>query len=247
MDIHDLHERRNNPRKSWPYPAKQCEYRDCEVIIERPLYNQRWCGDCALEAKMEENRRRILSKSLPPDQVEARLDEIRARRHHLQSIPPIDGEVWRDMAGFGGRYQISTHGRVVSLIDPTPRLLAGRRNPRRGLEVQLATPDGRSIARSVHREMMLAFYPIHNARKHRVIHKNKDLFDNRLENLEWLPTWKIRSHNSKLNPDKVRHIRHLFFNEQKKQREIAALYQVNINSIKAITRGAHWAELEDVS
>jgi hypothetical protein len=244
MGVAEIHAKRRNRDASWPYPDKVCGFRGCETVIHRPLYNQRWCGDCALEAKQEENRRRILSATLSPEKVEAILDENYAKRRHMEALLDltIEGEQWRDLINFEGLYRISTMGRIVSTTRSQERLVVGSRQ-RAGVHVTLATRDNEFVTLIAHRLVMLTFCPIHNSSRYQVIHKNQDLFDNRLDNLEWRPFHMIKPHNSKLDPDKVRHIRHLFYDKQMKQAEIAQIYQVNINTIKSITSGDHWGEV----
>ena len=104
----------------------------------------------------------------------------------------MEQEVWKDVVGFEGLYQVSNLGRVKSLQSTCNRWKAGRiRKPvdnRHGyLSINLSR-DGRIVkARQyVHRLVAEAFVPNDDPiNKTEVNHLNEDRSDNRAENLEW--------------------------------------------------------------
>ena len=103
-------------------------------------------------------------------------------------------EIWKDIKGFEGRYQVSNMGRVRSLDRWTnhepPYFLKGRMlnpsmNKGKGyLRVSLSDGSRNYTHYEVHRLVALHFVP--GYKKGLVVnHKNEVKTDNRAENLEW--------------------------------------------------------------
>lgn len=103
-------------------------------------------------------------------------------------------EVWRDVVGYEGRYQVSNLGRVRSLDIRVPchdngtRAVHGRilKQSMRGsyLKVNL-WKEGKTVNRNVHRLVAEAFLePVEG--KDYVDHINGNKYDNRAENLRWV-------------------------------------------------------------
>lgn len=116
-------------------------------------------------------------------------------------------EIWKDIEGFEGRYQVSNLGRVRSFVVPenAGRILKpaldGKKNY---LFVNLYKEGGSKQQINVHRLVAMAFVPNPNNYP-QVNHINEIKTDNRAENLEWC-TIKYNSNygNAKQNMIKSR-------------------------------------------
>lgn len=106
----------------------------------------------------------------------------------------MKNEEWRDVAGYEGRYQVSSMGRVKSLERKFPIWNGGERiqkerilkpidNGRGYLQVVLCTGGNRKRF-FVHRLVCQAFHENPKG-KPQVNHINEDKTDNRAYNLEW--------------------------------------------------------------
>ena len=111
-------------------------------------------------------------------------------------------EVWRDIKGYEGLYQISNWGRVKSLprkyAQKTEKILKNCKNGS-GYYLVVLNKNGESKNHHIHRLVAEAF--IHNPDNLPIInHKNGNKLNNSVENLEWC----TYSHNTlesyRLNP-----------------------------------------------
>src|SRR5690606_12557938 len=103
-------------------------------------------------------------------------------------------EIWKDIAGYEGYYQISNLGRVKSLSRNTKIGSGFRAEPERimkqllinsGYHTVLLKKQGKQSRKLVHRLVAEAFIP-NTEGKGDVNHINCDRLDNRVFNLEWV-------------------------------------------------------------
>lgn len=97
-------------------------------------------------------------------------------------------EIWKDIEGYEGLYQVSTLGRVRSFhtynySGSTPRILKPRRQPAGYLFVQLSK-DKVNTQYTIHRLVASTFIP-NPEDLPQVNHKDEDKTNNCVENLEW--------------------------------------------------------------
>ena len=95
-------------------------------------------------------------------------------------------EVWKDIEGYEGRYQISNYGRLLSLNyhnTGVPNIIKPKTH-RHGYVFYILYKDGTRKAFMAHRLVALAF--ISNPNNYPIInHKDENKLNNYFENLEW--------------------------------------------------------------
>ena len=111
----------------------------------------------------------------------------------------MDKEIWCEVKGYEGLYQVSNKGRVKSLGNDKSRkekILKPSKNGQGYLQVGLCR-EGNSKRYKVHRLVLMAFSPVENMNELFVNHKNEIKDDNRLENLEWCNSSYNNTYNDK--------------------------------------------------
>ena len=93
----------------------------------------------------------------------------------------MDKEIWKPIEGFDG-YEISSHGRVRSFKNKTPRIL--KTSSCRGYRVLILRKDGKSYGCKIHRLVAEAFIP-NPDNLPCVNHKDENKANNNVSNLEW--------------------------------------------------------------
>lgn len=103
-------------------------------------------------------------------------------------------EIWKDIKGYNGRYQISSIGRAKNAHKG--HVLQQSYNTRKYLKVSLCA-NGKTSSKLIHRLVAEAFIPNPDNLKY-IIHINKVKTDNRVENLERKATNKTGKQLSKI-------------------------------------------------
>lgn len=96
----------------------------------------------------------------------------------------LQQEVWRDVFGYDGAYQVSDLGRVRSKMYGRWKVMKQRKIGKGYLGVNLYK-DGKRKTVNVHRLVAQAFIENDNIFNTEVNHRNEDKTDNRSLNLEW--------------------------------------------------------------
>jgi hypothetical protein len=87
-------------------------------------------------------------------------------------------EIWKDIDGYKGIYQVSNFGNVKN----KSMVLSLRTN--RGYKYITLYKDGKTTSKAVHRLVAISFIP-NKKNKSEVNHKDGDKQNNRIDNLEW--------------------------------------------------------------
>ena len=167
-------------------------------------------------------------------------------------------EIWKDVIGYEGLYQVSSLGRVMRLAGgqgATPgRILKPGRVSKGYLMVSLYR-DGKRTDRYIHRLVAKAF--LGDAPPGcEVNHRNGNKTDNRVENLEWVTHAENLNHahdtlgkeiprgeahgNARLIRQQVIEIRKLAATGELSQRELGEMFGVSKRLIWAIVHRKAW-------
>ena len=97
-------------------------------------------------------------------------------------------EIWKDIKGFEGLYQVSNLGQIKSFPRKGSRggIMVGTKHPK-GYRYVTLRKDGKQYSLKVHRLVAETFIP-NPDNLPEVNHKNEDKSDNSVENLEWCST-----------------------------------------------------------
>ena len=103
-------------------------------------------------------------------------------------------EEWKQIEGYEGMYEVSNFGRVRSVARIVKASYGSQRNAysrvlkpytnRLGYQYVVLSKDGKTLTRSLHRLVAMAFIP--NPNEYSIInHKDENPRNNRADNLEW--------------------------------------------------------------
>lgn len=174
-------------------------------------------------------------------------------------------EIWKDIEGYKGLYQVSNLGRVKSLAgkrfgrcESQEKIMCSFPAPNGYLRIPFNVKGSRK-SKSIHRLVAENFIP-NPENKPTVNHKNGIKTDNRVENLEWAtPKENIRHAHlnglsisakgssvkgSKLTECLIPEIRAKYSTGKYTQKQLAAEYKVCLMSINLLVRGKTWAHVK---
>lgn len=111
--------------------------------------------------------------------------KINSTNQRWYSLEDLPNEVWKDIKGYEGLYQISDYGRIKSFYRTTThtRILKERTHRDGYLYVGLYK-NGKTTTAKSHRLVALYFIP-NPENKPQVNHKDGNKLNNNVENLEW--------------------------------------------------------------
>ena len=98
-------------------------------------------------------------------------------------------EIWKDIEGYEGLYQVSDLGRIRNFQN---KIMKQHKNHKGYLIIQLSK-EGRRKTLIVHRLVAKAFIPNKN-NKEQINHINCNKADNNIENLEWVTNEENKKH-----------------------------------------------------
>jgi len=166
------------------------------------------------------------------------------------SLNDLDNEIWKDITGYEGLYQVSNYGRVKK-IDSSYRNI----NKKRILSQTLSKTEYYYVylrntslkRRSVHRLLAIHFIPNPNNYPE-INHINGIRNDNRIENLEWCNHQQnilharrvlkkgvgVNHYRAKFNTEQIKDIKEKHTYYSKSIADLAKEYSVTSSTIKRI-------------
>ena len=119
--------------------------------------------------------------------INSRQKGCRGQRRKMQPFIPIEGEEWKPVVGYEGRYEVSNLGRVKGLPKKTRKegMISLYCHPSNGyVYVNLSDESGNKKNHRVHKLVMEAFTDYRSGGELVIDHIDCDKTNNRLENLE---------------------------------------------------------------
>lgn len=104
--------------------------------------------------------------------------------YELMIKEKLKDEIWKDVNGSDGRYQISNYGRIRKCIKNKFKLLMPYIKKNKWLHIKVVV-DGKLKEFAVHK--LIAKHFIENEHGYKnVYHKNENIYDNHADNLAWI-------------------------------------------------------------
>jgi hypothetical protein len=170
-------------------------------------------------------------------------------------------EIWKDVTGYEGQYQVSSHGRIKSFLSDENGRILKLRNVVGYPGTLLGSVKGGKKRETVlaHRLVAQAFIP-NPENKPQVNHKDSARDNNNVDNLEWCTCSEnakhghrhgfrttpkaLREYATKLTPHQVKRIRLMKEVTPKlSQRKIGRMFGVTDCPIIALLKGKTWKHI----
>jgi hypothetical protein len=166
-------------------------------------------------------------------------------------------EIWKDIAGFEGLYQVSNLGNVKRLISERvfEERPIGRTKDKYGYIKRVLSKEGKIYFFTEHRLVAVTFID-NPLNKKTVNHKNGIKTDNSVENLEWCTNKEnmkhaietglkdqkgIKHHKCKLTEEQVLEIRKIGFSETRMS--LSKKYGISRTNVLGIIRRKFWKHI----
>lgn len=178
----------------------------------------------------------------------------------------LKNEIWKDVVGWEGLYQVSSLGRFKSLSREKTIGSRGKKIMKSFIMKQNEVKGyltilfyNNSIRKKYQSHRVVANHFIQNIENKKTVnHINGNKKDNTVNNLEWLnhseqqkhavkiglrnKTLGENSNFSKLNETSIKAIRELY-KQKVKQKEIALMYNINRNTVHSIVNKITWKHI----
>ena len=176
-------------------------------------------------------------------------------------------EVWKDIYGYEGAYQVSSFGRIKALPRNIPGAYKNREFIKKtthdtyGYPIVSLSKNGKSKTFTIHRLVAKAFIPNPNPnRLKEVNHKDENKDNNHTENLEWCTTqYNLtyghrldcakgeRNKLHKLTEEQIKEIRQTYIkgNLQYGSSALGKKYGVSHTAIRFIVRNKTWKHIKE--
>jgi hypothetical protein len=176
-------------------------------------------------------------------------------------------EIWKDIFGYEGLYQVNNCGYIKSLpkiINPpnggkgiTKEKILKNTFDKDGYFFVQLSKNGKLSPKKVHRLVALTFVP-NPENKPQVNHKDGNKQNNNIDNLEWntkkenikhahenglINRKGVKNSQSKLTEQQVLEIRELYSNGKYSSRQLAKEYGMNKSSISSVINRKTWKHM----
>lgn len=179
------------------------------------------------------------------------------------SMQELEDEIWKDVPGFEGSYQVSSFGRIKALtrkrgLRTLKELIRKPVVMNKYFSVYAKSPGKKNKQLRIHRIVALVFVPNPEKKPH-INHKDCNKFNNHYSNLEWCTPKENNLHaieNKLINPAKgTKHWQNKLdetqvltirkcLNDGMTQQKLADYFKVHRTCISAIKLGYHWSHLQ---
>ena len=135
--------------------------------------------------------------------------------HYLPLEFIMQEEIWKDVKGYEGLYQVSSHGRVKSLdfLGKNGRLYSSAIKKQcignHGYFCVTLTKEGNKKPKLVHRLLAIAFIP-NPKNKPYVNHIDESRDNNSLENLEWCTHKENINHGTAMERSRLKRVKKIY-------------------------------------